>query len=241
MKMNHALAVFFFLLGTGGSSSAADADIQVEKLQGQVWYGHSESPNNGALKSLAVIHDGFLRTGTDGTLYGSTGRGSNFRIGPGSEVEIDGEIKGIMPCGVQNPLEVTLEQGKMTFSTLPGANGYEIHIPGGRICMSTSLCVLCMHGDAAHVYVARGSATLFPLQGNYHVTGLRMMARPTIAVMSKDGVLEVQALTSAAPGAVSCLLSGASPEIAQALQESVPTPIPNPTNLPVNPPVSETQ
>ena len=238
MKINHALIAFVLM---GVSSTWADG-IQIEKVTGNAWYGQTDLATNGTLKAGSETGTGFVRTSEDGALYGSAGPGAKFRLGPGSVAKITGIEHGLMPCGVKNALMVTLLQGKMTTSSVPGSSGYEIRVEGGRVCLATALCVLCMHGDAAHIYVARGSALLFPLLGTFRNSGLRLMARPSIAVMSKEGTMEVEPLTQSAPGAVSCLLSGASPEIGQALSGGLPNPVNVPVNrinLRVNPPVSD--
>ena len=210
--------------------------IHLEKIEGGVWYRKTAQAAEETLQARADIQPGFLRTAADGSFYGSTGPGSKFRLGPDSEVEIKG-VRPVLPCGLRDALAMSLAQGKLTAYDVPGSKAYEVHLPGGRVCMASTLCVLCMHGAAGHVYVAKGQVQLFPNQGIYHQAGLLMKARPTVAVLNGNGVLEIQPLINAAPGTSNCLLSGASPEIAAAIQEGSPSL----GNLPGNPPVSPTQ
>ena len=225
----------FFLTAMATAPGLAQT-VHLTKIEGGVWYGATREAITQPLVNRAEVGPGFLQTGSDGSLYGSTGPGSKFRIGPSTELEIQG-MRHALPCGIQDALALALTRGKLTAFDVPGAKGYEVHLPGGRVCMASTLCVLCMHGAAAHVYVARGEVEIFPGQGQYHLNGLKMMARPTVAVLDSNGALKLEPLINAAPGTANCLLSGASPEVAAAVQEGSP----NPSNTPGNPPVSETQ
>jgi hypothetical protein len=226
---------FLLLLGMLGSRALAGGEIHIAQVTGEVLYGHAGMGSGSQVMPNSEIQPGFLHTGSSGAVYGSAGPGEKFRLAPGSDIQITGVN------GPGNRMDATVFQGKLSAASVAGAGGYDLKVPGGHVGISTAVCVLCTHGDAAHVFVAKGDVTLFPTQGVYKTAGLQMMARPTIAVLSTDGMLEIQPLISAAPGAVSCLLSGASPEIAHALQEGLPDPaiLPNPLNVKGNPPVSE--
>jgi hypothetical protein len=237
MNLHHAL-IAFALWGSVGGWNVRAGEIHIGQVTGEVLYSHDGGGTGTQIKPNTEVQPGFVHTGSDGTMYGSAGPGAKFRVAPGSEIEFTGVD------GPHNTLHATVSDGKLSAASVAGAGGYELKVPGGRVGIASAVCVLCTHGDSAHVYVAKGDATLYPTQGAYRTRGLLMMARPSIAVLSTNGTLEIQPLTTAAAGAVNCLLSGASPEIAHALQEGLPDPanLPvNPETLKINPAVSETQ
>jgi hypothetical protein len=226
------------LVWTAGPCGARADGFHVDKVIG----GASYNPPNGLpreiLRSNTEVTLGSISTDAGGSVYGSPGPGSKFRLGPGSEMRIgNNDMEAKRGGGFERDAVVGLSQGKLTAASVAGGGRYDIHILGGQVSTAAGLCVVCIHGAGAHVYVAQGSVTLFPTAGSYRSGGLTMMARPSIAVLSNKGELEIQPLNQVGPGVTNCLLSGASGGAAAEIEVGLP----NPANLKGNPPVSETE
>jgi hypothetical protein len=236
MKIPPAFLFLLFWIIAGPGTRAAE--IHVDTVNGEVLYGAPGNPATIPVKPHTDIQVGRMQTSLDGSLYASPGPGSKFHLDHDTAVDFTSNgLAAKTGGGQERDVVLAISQGRMTAAGVAGSGHYEIQPPGGRISMGPGLCVLCMHGDAAHVYVAKGSAIIFPHAGTYQKTGLTLLGRPTIGILHSNGTLETQPLNQVAPGIHNCLLSGATPEVAAHVQEGSP----NPANLEGNPDVSETE
>jgi hypothetical protein len=218
---------------------AAD-DIRVEEVTGQAWYGAGDAPRH-LLQAGNEIGLGTLSTANDGLVYASPVPGSEFRLAGDSKLRIESDGWQTGPAGEkQRNFVVDLSEGKITTSSRSDAAGdcvYQIRLAGGRISVGSGLCVICVHGDGCHLYVARGSITLYPLHGPLQQKGVRIDAKASIGVLSNSGEVSFQAMNQTASGTSNCLMSGVTPEIVRRFEVGSP----NPANLEGNPPVSATE
>ena len=233
------LALGLCALGILGLSSRCPAiDIHVDNVVGGVWYASAQGQTEQRVKNNSDFAPGYFRTDSDGSMYASPGAGSTFYISHDCAITVrSNSMVTAYGAALQQVAVIDVGEGKITAGGKAPKVLYDILTQGGRVDLAQSVCVLCMHDDGAHVYVASGHVQLFPKSGIYHTRGLTMMARPSVAVMSKRGELRIEPLYQAPVATSNCLLSGATPEIAGHVEHGFA----NVLNLQPNPPVSDTE
>jgi hypothetical protein len=218
-------------------------NLQVDQVTGEVTAQKTTTGGWTPLQPFSRIGTGGeLRTGLDGSLYATVMPGARLHLAAGSDLKIRGMVDKTQPDGtVMHCLDLGLLQGKITFSLSPATAGhfcYQVHTLGGRVAgVDPSLCVICLHGDGAHLYVAKGYVIMYPKGGPYSIGGIKLVAKAAIGVLGNQGTLDVIPMNRIAPSTANCLLSGAAPAVANQLETAQP----NPANTPTNPPVSETE
>lgn len=239
-------AVLVGLISWLVTGAARGEGFHVESVTGQASY---VAPQNGtpvALMPNTDLKAGDVLTDSATSIYVSPAPGSEFRLAPDSEMRIKGDDLETQPGEKpERKAALMLMQGKLTGSINPDAAGtcrYEIALSGGRILAENGMFVICVHGDGAHVYVARGYVTLYPAKGQYKETGIRLVAKASIGILGNEGEVSFQRMTQVASGMSNCLLSGLAPEVVEHLQMEMGAPkpykFPNPVNRTGNPPVS---
>jgi hypothetical protein len=231
-------AAFFCACWIVGACGAWAATIHVEEVAGQAWYKSATAGAAQLLGSNTQIDKGSVITNVNGSVYASPAPGSRFRLAPATELHVESNSvgKGLGERRERNAV-FALTQGKMTGAISPRAEGtccYDIRLAGGRLSVKNGTFVICIHGDGAHLYVARGFVTLYPSQGPYHEAGVRILAKANVGILSDEGQVKLEPMDRVTEGTRNCLLSGATPDILQRVEQVLP----EPGNLPGNPPVS---